>query len=75
MLTPRPCRWLRLTYLAFPNFPEWRGSCNRTRRDTERKLGRRGAAGDPEPETHQLSDVGVVDFIEVASHQGCSLRA
>jgi hypothetical protein len=30
-----------ITFTAFPNFPEWRGSCNRTRRDTQRKLGRR----------------------------------
>jgi hypothetical protein len=28
-----------ISYPAFPNFPEWRGSCNRTRRDTQRKAG------------------------------------
>ena len=39
----KPKEQWRLTFSAFPNFPEWRGSCNRTRRDTERKLGRRGA--------------------------------
>ena len=34
----KPCR---LTFSAFPNFPEWRGSCNRTRRDTA-KVGPEG---------------------------------
>ncbi len=46
--------WITLLDKALPyqrfcvsELPEWRGSCNRTRRDTERKLGRRGAARRP----------------------------